>query len=223
MTPDRPKVDDQAVDPTNAKKRWPSGNREPVGVVIVSMKNLSSQITTVVAVAVALLFLAACSDGDSVEAGDPGDDTPTSQIPADDAAQNPDDADGDDDQVPLGAGPYPVGTLEITITHPDADSVAYTISCLGDTATITPVIDGLNEQTACTALSADTTRSLLVDGPPSDRVCTEIYGGPDEAAITGTLDDQPVDVVIDRSNGCAIDDWDSTLAGVLPAALGVTG
>ena len=133
------------------------------------------------------------------------------------------DAGGDDDQLPLGAGPYPVGTLEITITHPDSEPVTYTISCLGDTATITPAVDGLNEQAACTALTRDAARSLLIDGPPDDRVCTEIYGGPDEATITGTLDEQPIDVVITRNNGCGIDDWDSVLADILPPALGVTG
>lgn len=174
------------------------------------MKKRAFPLTTALAVAVVLLVLTACSGDDTTVAGG-GDDS------ADNGADNP------DDQLPLGGGPYPVGTLEITITHPDADPVSYTISCLGDTATITPAVEGLNEQTACTALTDDAVRTLLFDGPPGDRVCTEIYGGPDEAAITGTLDEQPVDVVITRNNGCGIDDWDSTLSGILPAALGVTG
>ncbi len=173
------------------------------------------------AIAGLLLLLASCSgNGDTTVADGPDDETSNTDEPVD--SESPD-GDGDDDQLPLGAGPYPVGTLEVTISHPDADPLTYTISCLGDTATITPPTDGLNEQTACTALSGDDARSLLVDGPPSDRACTEIYGGPDEAAITGTLDDQPVDVVITRNNGCGIDDWDTTLAGVLPVARGVTG
>ena len=171
------------------------------------MKNHASTLATVFTLALALLLPVACS----------GDETTV----ADGAADNSDD--GGSDQLPLGGGPYPVGSLEVTITHPDAEAVAYTISCLGDTATITPQVDELDEQTACTALNDDSVRSLLFDGPASDRVCTEIYGGPDEAAITGTLDDQPVDVVITRNDGCGIDDWDSMLAGVLPAALGVTG
>lgn len=175
------------------------------------MKNFVSPFAAALSVAVALLFLAACSDDDTTVADGDDDDTSAPQAPAD-----------GDDQLPLGAGPYPVGTLEITITHPDADPVSYTISCLGDTASITPAVDGLNEQTACTALTDDAARTLLFDGPPADRVCTEIYGGPDEASITGTLDEQPVDVVITRNNGCGIDDWDSTLAGILPSALGVT-
>ncbi len=193
------------------------GNRGSTAVVQVNMKKPAFPIATAVTVAVTLLFLVACSGDDTTVAGGAGDDTDVSQAPAGDTA------DGTDDQLPLGDGPYPVGTLSITITHPDADPVSYTISCLGDTATITPVVDGLNEATACTALTDEAARTLLFEGPPGDRVCTEIYGGPDEAAIAGTLDGQPVDVVITRNNGCGIADWDSTLAGILPPARGVTG
>ena len=184
------------------------------------MKKHVSPAATIAALVLVLLFLGACSsDDDTTVAGDSDDTTSDTQAPAD-GTDNPDDP---DNEPPLGAGPYPVGTLDITITHPDADPLSYTISCLGDTATITPAVDGLNEQTACTALTTDAARLLLFDGPPSDRVCTEIYGGPDEAAIVGTLDDQPVDVVITRNDGCGIDDWDSALAGVLPTARGATG
>ncbi len=170
-----------------------------------------------------LLLAASCStDGDNTVTGGLDDDTPSTETPS---TETPSDEapDGDGDELPLGAGPYPVGTVEITITHPDADPLSYLISCLGDTATITPAVPGLNEQTACGALTDPDVRALLHDGPPSDRVCTEIYGGPDEAAINGTLDDQAVDVVIARNNGCGIDDWDVILVDVLPPALGVTG
>lgn len=189
----------------------PLGNRTGDTVVQINMNKLASPLAMALIVAITLMFLAACSGDETTVADGSDDDTSTTQAPSD-----------GDDETPLGAGPYPVGTLEVTITHPDADPLSYTISCLGDTATITPAVEGLNEQTACTALTDDAARTLLFDGPPSDRVCTEIYGGPDEASITGTLDEQPVDVVITRNNGCGIDDWDSTLAGILPAALGVT-
>lgn len=202
-------------------KKWSGfGNLELATVVYMTMKKLPF-LSTFLFVAIALLFVAACSDGDETVADGADDDTPVSQEPTDDEAQPP--PDGGDDELPLGSGPYPVGTLEIAVTHPDAETLSYTISCLGDTATITPPVDGLSEQTACGALTADAARTLLFDGPADDRVCTEIYGGPDEAAITGTLDDQPVDVVITRNNGCGIDDWDTTLAGILPTARGVTG
>ena len=45
---------------------------------------------------------------------------------------------------------------------------------------------------------------------PADpaRACTEIYGGPEKAHMTGTLDGEPVDVTIRRSDGCGIADYD---------------
>jgi hypothetical protein len=41
------------------------------------------------------------------------------------------------------------------------------------------------------------------------RACTELYGGPETAHLTGTLDGEPVDVTITRSNGCGISDYDA--------------
>ncbi len=170
-------------------------------------------ITAALALAVALMLAACGSAEDTIDAVE--DDLPGGDITSGDGP-----VDGD---LPLGAGPYPVGTLDITVTHPDQDDLVYTISCLGDTATITPVVDGLNEMIACERLGEDAVQTLLVDGPPADRMCTEIYGGPDEARVVGTLDDQAVDTVILRNNGCGIDDWDNVLAGVLPTAVGATG
>ena len=48
------------------------------------------------------------------------------------------------------------------------------------------------------------------------RACTEVYGGPETAHVTGTLGGDPVDVEITRSNGCGIADYQA-----LFAALGV--
>ncbi len=110
--------------------------------------------------------------------------------------------------------------LDITVTHPETDDVSYSISCLGDTATITggPTVDG---EQACGALAEEDVRTRLIEGAPVDQVCTEIYGGPDLATIDGTLDGEPVSTTVDRSNGCAIDDWDRLLADILPSAIGV--
>lgn len=122
---------------------------------------------------------------------------------------------------PLGAGRYPVATLDIIVAHPEADDVSYTISCLGDTATL--VGDApVNAEQACTAMADDDVRTRLVDGSPVDQMCTEIYGGPDVATIVGTLDDVPVNATVDRANGCGIDDWDRLLGDILPPAIGLT-
>jgi len=50
------------------------------------------------------------------------------------------------------------------------------------------------------------------------RACTELYGGPETAHLTGTLDGEPVDVTITRSNGCGVNDYDALFEalGVAP-------
>ena len=155
--------------------------------------------TLIVVLSILTLFAAACGASDLSDSG--GRDT---TIP-----------DG-----PLGAGPYRVATLDITITHPEADDVNYTISCLGDTATVLGDVP-ISEEQACTALADDDVRTRLINGAPGDQICTEIYGGPDVAAIVGTHDGDAVNTTVDRSNGCGVDDWDRLLAGILPPALGI--
>ena len=41
------------------------------------------------------------------------------------------------------------------------------------------------------------------------RACTELYGGPETAHVTGTLDGEAVDVTITRNNGCGVADYDA--------------
>jgi hypothetical protein len=126
---------------------------------------------------------------------------------------------------PLGAGPYPVATLDINVTYPEPDDITYdityTITCLGDTATLLGDVP-LSADQACTALADASVRTRLIGGAPADQVCTEIYGGPDIATIVGTHDGDTVNTTVDRSNGCGIDDWDRLLDGILPPATGVT-
>lgn len=160
------------------------------------------------------------ADNDS---DDTTDDTTDGTSNDDLGSDGGDDVDEEDPGEILGAGPYPIGTLTITVTHPDAEDVVYLISCLGDTATLDPPVDGLDEQSACEALNTEEVTTLLLMGQPEDQPCTEQYGGPDEATIVGTLHDQPVDVVIDRANGCGIYNWDTVLARILPAPMGLAG
>ena len=50
---------------------------------------------------------------------------------------------------------------------------------------------------------------------PSDQVCTEIFGGPQTATITGIHRGEPVRSELSRSDGCRIAQWDG-LGAVLP-------
>ena len=155
------------------------------------------------------LIATACGDDADTDVGDqPDPDTPADTDP-----------DPDTDEPILGAGPYPIADLTVSVTlTDDADEVALThqISCLGDTATIIGDATG-RADAICRQLNDLPTRTRLLDGAPTDRACTEIYGGPELATITGTLDGEPVDTTVDRANGCGIDDWD-LLSGLFPTA-----
>lgn len=44
---------------------------------------------------------------------------------------------------------------------------------------------------------------------PADLACTQIYGGPETATITGTWRDEPVDAAYRRTDGCEIARWNA--------------
>lgn len=182
-----------------------------------------------------LVFLAAAcgsDDADTDAGATTGDttDAPIDDSGADDPAADPDDDTTNDDgaaepasdeETPLGGAPInagdgPIGSVRVTITHPDHGDVVYEIGCFGDTFPVTPPVDGIDGGAACAQLGDPDVLTRLVDGPPADQVCTEQYGGPDVATITGEIDGQAVDATIDRTDGCGIDDWDSVLSDILP-------
>jgi len=159
-----------------------------------------------------------CGDDDSTEEGTGGT-TGTSTTGTPTTGTSTTGTPGSDRPIP---GPYPVAELTITVEHPDTGSAMYQVICLGDTATVTGDDVGIDEQQACAVLADPAVVARLVDGPPDDQICTEIYGGPDVATISGTIDDRTVDTTVDRANGCGISEWDDLLAGFLPPATGVT-
>jgi hypothetical protein len=55
---------------------------------------------------------------------------------------------------------------------------------------------------------------------PVDVACTEQYGGPETARVTGRWHGEPVDLELARSDGCLITQWDS-LVPLLPPPIGV--
>ena len=71
--------------------------------------------------------------------------------------------------------------------------------------------------------SPDAACSLLADNAdlleplPDDVMCTQQFGGPEQASIRGTFQGREVDLRYSRANGCEIARWDR-LASVFPAA-----
>lgn len=68
---------------------------------------------------------------------------------------------------------------------------------------------------ACAALAEHGRTALPAVAP--DRMCTEIFGGPQTARITGTWQGESVNAQLSRTNGCEIARWDA-LSGLLPSA-----
>ena len=70
---------------------------------------------------------------------------------------------------------------------------------------------------ACRALHAHGAKAL----PPvrKDVACTQIYGGPQKATISGTWQGQRVRSSFSRVNGCEISRWDQLGACCRPAGV----
>jgi hypothetical protein len=60
---------------------------------------------------------------------------------------------------------------------------------------------------------------LLTTQPPKDRVCTQVYGGPQTARITGTFGAQDVARSLSRTDGCQIEDWKQADALLAPSGI----
>jgi hypothetical protein len=107
--------------------------------------------------------------------------------------------------------------LAITVKPSDADpEVHYTLVCVNgapDAESKHPSADA-----ACAALKAN---AALLSPPKrgADVVCTEQYGGPQMADVSGVVDGISVDASFTRTNGCEISAWDAA-KDVLGAAGG---
>lgn len=66
---------------------------------------------------------------------------------------------------------------------------------------------------ACAALEAAAEEALAP--VPDDAICTQIWGGPQTATLTGVWRGEPVEASFNRLNGCEIARWDS-LVPLLP-------
>ncbi|MCB5281246.1 SSI family serine proteinase inhibitor [Arthrobacter sp. AL08] len=65
-----------------------------------------------------------------------------------------------------------------------------------------------NAAAACTALKNDA--ALLSPQPrPKDQACTQQYGGPQEATVTGVVDGRPVETTFSLRDGCEISAWNA--------------
>lgn len=158
------------------------------------------RILTLISLLLAASFITACGEDDeqttTVDSGDTSDTV--------------------NDDLPLSAGPYPIADLSISFTDAAGNLAEYRLACLGDTATFTGEVPlGVDAATACLSVATDTARMLLDPDVMVDRMCTEIYGGPETATVSGLLGGTEADYEINRTNGCGIDDWERVFAGLV--------
>jgi hypothetical protein len=66
---------------------------------------------------------------------------------------------------------------------------------------------------ACKALAENGEKAL--PPVPKDMMCTQVYGGPEKATITGTWRGTQVLATLTKTNGCEISRWQA-LSGLLP-------
>jgi hypothetical protein len=101
---------------------------------------------------------------------------------------------GDDDEENASAPSDTATELQLALDRDGpggAEAETATLSCEAG--------DG----TACGRLAA-------TDFAPVDpqTACTEIYGGPDEVELAGSIGGEPVETTLTRANGCEIDRFD---------------
>lgn len=150
------------------------------------------KIRTVLAVtALVAAALAGCATDDASPGGtEPGDVTTPGDVGA-----------GPGDTPDLSGTELQVGVGVVDGDRRTAIEPTWTVTCdpVGGTH---PDAEAVCELLATEGMS-------LFEPVPGDAVCTEIYGGPEVARVTGTLSGEPVDATFSRTNGCEIDRWDA--------------
>jgi len=116
---------------------------------------------------------------------------------------------GEDDGM---AGGPATGNLQITyIPDQGVTPRVAVLACPGVNA---------NDAAACEQLES---LSAAFDPVPVDRVCTDIYGGPEQITLVGTWAGEAVDTTLTRTNGCESDRYESLAPVLLPLVGGPGG
>jgi hypothetical protein len=97
-------------------------------------------------------------------------------------------------------------TLTITFTRqPGARRSVAHLRCRGSHATADGFLRAVGGRRACA--HARGVARLLTTGPDPHRACSEIFGGPERALVTGRIGDRRVRRSFKRTDGCEVADW----------------
>jgi hypothetical protein len=107
------------------------------------------------------------------------------------------------------------GTIELTIAFDDGAGTKTTgsLTCREGQPRATGALAGRAAALTLCARARDLA-PLLTTQPDKGRMCAQIYGGPQTAHVTGTIDGVKVDRRFTRTNGCEIADF-TRAAGLL--------
>ncbi|MEA2195493.1 MAG: hypothetical protein QOG42_1927 [Solirubrobacteraceae bacterium] len=124
------------------------------------------------------------------------------------------DADDEAAAPPTAPAPAP-GSIELTIAYDDGAGTTTTggLTCRDGQPRATGALAG-RASAATLCVKARAIAPLLTTQPDKGRMCTQIYGGPETAHVTGTIDGVTVDRRFTRTNGCEIADF-TRAAGLL--------
>lgn len=115
------------------------------------------------------------------------------------------------------AGPG-TGNAELVITVKPSESeaaVRYTLACQDGI----PSAESQHPTAAAACAALKSNAALLSPAPRgADVLCTQQYGGPQQATVTGVVDGIPVDSSFALSDGCEISAWNAA-----KDVLGATG
>lgn len=105
--------------------------------------------------------------------------------------------------------------IELTVVDDDGSGAKTTgtLTCRGADRRAEGTLDG-GASPAELCAQARGIADLLTSAPDKGRTCTQIYGGPETATVTGTIDDDKVDRRFSRTNGCELADF-KRAAGLL--------
>ena len=96
---------------------------------------------------------------------------------------------GEDDEPPAGTPSASVADLEVSV---DPGGKTATVTC--DVESDCPEVAALDPK--------------VFEPTPGNVACTQQYGGPEKATVTGTFKGEPVDAKFSRENGCEIARWE---------------
>ena len=107
------------------------------------------------------------------------------------------------------------GAIELTVRYDDGSGRKTTgaLTCRGADRRAAGALDG-RAPVAELCAQARGVSELLTSKPEAGRACTQIYGGPETAVVTGTIDGETVERRFTRTNGCELADY-KRAAGLL--------